>query len=175
MGNYKENLKIKVSKNFFLHEFLHPALLNEKNPLRFLNQNLVNYAEFLRSYYGSPVILNNYGFYLKQYLPSITQTNGYRVNRGVRHYLYNPKGGAKFSDHLYGNALDFNIFGLKDIDVYKELKDGGKLFTELNTNFGFNTLEDIKYTDGWIHMARRPTLILGEFSFIQGKPTIIIP
>ncbi len=173
MGHYKENLKIKVSENFFLHEFLHPALLNEKEPLRFLNQNLVNFAEFLRSYYGSPVLLNNYGFFTPEYYSALN--NFLLKNRGVRHFKYNPGRGAAFSDHLYCNALDFNVKKLKDLQVYNEIKSGGKLFTELNTRFGFNTLEDIKHTDGWIHMARRPNLVLGEFNYLQPLPTIIIP
>ena len=46
-------------------------------------------------------------------------------------------GGAKFSQHLHGNAVDFYVVGQSTVDTFKELKTfgGGKLSLALGSGF----------------------------------------
>ena len=173
MNYYTLNLDMKVNKYFYLHEFVSPSLLAQKNPERFITPQMIGAATVIREHFNRPVKINSYGFfcaYLEAAMRSI-----YQKNRGARHYLSQPKNGATYSDHLYGNAIDFNVSGVSDAEVYAEICLGSSLYKKLNDASGVNTIEDIEYTPGWIHIARRPRLIAGEFHYKIEKPTIIKP
>lgn len=78
----------KVSKNFKVKEF---ACSDGSDPI-FIDCELVNLLQKIRDYFGKPVVINS----------------AYRTpnhNKSV--------GGAVYSQHLYGKAVDIRINGVK--------------------------------------------------------------
>ena len=109
-----ESNKIMVSDNFKLSEFSCPCC-----GIAYISKELINRLQQIRNYYGKPLII----------------TSGFRCE------THNIKvGGKEFSQHLYGNAVDFIIEGIspKEIQKYCEnlFKDGGigygKTFTHVD-------------------------------------------
>lgn len=126
--NYEE----KLSDNFKLKEFVYSKqaianqIINIPNDIQINNIKLL--AKFLmqpiRDYYGLPVVISS----------------GYRceeLNKIVR--------GAKNSQHLKGQACDFNVQGISPIVVckaLKQLKEQGKI-----------SYDQLILEPSWVHIS----------------------
>lgn len=143
--------RIKVSKYFFLDEFVDPfTYFNEDdNGLSKIDNKLFAIADLLREKLGKPLRINNWwSFYernvnkgedwiIKQIeLSDLSKWSGYRSSRC--------KIGAKFSAHKRGFAIDPK--GDEDT-IFKIVKDNLKEFHSL----GLRRLEDPSITNGWLH------------------------
>lgn len=93
----KKDGNIKLSSNFRVKEF---ACKDGSDPI-FINSELVDVLQKIRDHFGKPV----------------TITSAYRTvarNNAIK--------GAKFSQHLYGNAADIKVHGTtpKTVSEYAE-------------------------------------------------------
>lgn len=128
-----------LSKHFTIEEFVPKVVFDEfgENSKWFIRPELVKLAEFVRNWFGHPVIINNW------------HVDGNFQYRGYRPCSYSR--GGKFSQHRLGTAMDFNIKGMTPQDVYKEIIDNKINFLIM----GLTTMEDIKDTPTWTHIDIR--------------------
>lgn len=144
--------RIKVSKYFFLDEFVdpHTYFSEDDNGLSKIDKKLFAIADLLREKLNAPLRINNWwSFYernfskgeswiIKQIETSdLSKWSGYRSNRC--------KIGAKFSAHRRGMAIDPK--GDEDV-MFGIVKDNLKEFHSL----GLRRLEDPSITNGWLHL-----------------------
>lgn len=95
--SFKAERQVQLSKNFKVREFR----CKDGNDKIVVNCDLVDVLQKIREHFGKPVVI----------------TSAYRTES------YNKKvGGSPNSQHLYGNAADITIAGLKakDIAAYVE-------------------------------------------------------
>ena len=131
-------MSMKLSKNFTLEELCYSATANKLkiNNLT-TNNNIVSKLKLLaehvlqpvRDHYGKPVVINS----------------GYRcpsLNKAV--------GGASTSQHLKGEAADFEIMGLSNYELALWIKDNLD-FDQLILEFCDNLKNDIN--SGWVHCS----------------------
>ena len=93
----KKNGNQKLSKNFKVKEFA----CKDGSDVVFIDTVLVNLLQNIRNHFNKPV----------------------HINSGFRTYSYNKKiGGARYSQHQYGTAVDIYIDGItpKEIADYAE-------------------------------------------------------
>ena len=82
----------QVSKNFKVKEFA----CKDGSDTIFIDSNLVDVLQTIRDHFNKPVIINS----------------GYRTEN------YNKKiGGAEYSQHMYGKAVDIRVSGVKPKEV----------------------------------------------------------
>jgi len=131
-------------KNFIAQEFLPKEVFNHFQDkynngalgLRYINKNIVPMMLFLRDYFKKPIVINNW----YQDGPF----NG-RTLRLPDNAAYTP-----YSDHTYGNAIDFNIPGIDIPALYVIL-----LLEIPNTlkTFNVTSIEEVTMTPTWIHLG----------------------
>lgn len=93
MPGYKKGVAIKLSKNFKTTEF---DCRCSSCSTTLINSDLVSHLQKIRNHFKKPVVINS----------------GYRCashNRRV--------GGARYSQHLFGNAADIVVKGVKPSEV----------------------------------------------------------
>lgn len=126
-------MRIKVSKNFYADEFLHP----EETDINKIDLRLIEVAQWLRDTLGKSITINNYatgGQYKESGLRSQTTTTG-----------------AKKSAHKEGKAIDIKVSGMTAKDVYEFcLKNSDTLY-----EMGIREIEDGRYTPSWTHLSTR--------------------
>lgn len=126
-------MRIKVSKNFYADEFLHP----EETDINKIDLRLIEVAQWLRDTLGKSITINNYatgGQYKESGLRSQTTTTG-----------------AKKSAHKEGKAIDIKVSGMTAKDVYEFcLKNSDTLY-----EMGIREIEDGRYTPTWTHLSTR--------------------
>ena len=126
-------MRIKVSKNFYADEFLHP----EETDINKIDLRLIEVAQWLRDALGKSITINNYatgGQYKESGLRSQTTTTG-----------------AKKSAHKEGKAIDIKVSGMTAKDVYEFcLKNSDTLY-----EMGIREIEDARYTPSWTHLSTR--------------------
>lgn len=130
----------KVSKDFFLQEFLPPEIF-EMSPVAgiwFLDPRIIIIAQTIRDRFGKPVTINNWA------------DGGAYKNSGFRDPLSDI--GAMFSQHKFGRAIDIKIEGMESEEIRKDiLKNYYTVFRPL----GLSTME--ADTPTWVHVDCRHT------------------
>lgn len=131
----------KISEHFDVREFVPPEIWNAfgENSQWFVRPEIVRLAEFIRNHFGKPMTINNW------------HTGGIFHYRGFRPRSCNE--GAELSQHRICGAIDFNIEGLTDDEVYDEIIKNEAAFMAA----GLTTLEDKTITKGWTHGDMRWT------------------
>lgn len=157
--------RIKVSKNFFLDEFLSPKIYEklflgkedywqsvvDKNNGTFYKlffngirlEKLVKIAQFLRDRYGKSVTINNWG------------SGGDRVNSGVRDK--DSTEGAPLSAHKDWYAIDAVVSGVDEKDIHKDVINNQKEWMEIGVTEIEEGTWDESTGEGWSHLSTRPT------------------
>lgn len=157
------NERIKVSKNFFLDEFIdpHTYLISEDRGLSILDFRLIKIAQRLRNKINRPLGINNWWGYFEENecdtpydeIIKDIESNSVLTIRGKKNRIFKWSGyrpphckiGAKRSAHKLGQAIDPK----GDENYYYEIiKNNAKEFY----NLGVRRLEDINITRGWLHL-----------------------
>ena len=157
--------RIRVSKNFFLDEFLSPKIYESlflkkedywKSELeksrdgfftKFANgdklKKLIDIAQFVRDRYGKPVTINNWG------------NGGDRTNSGVRDA--DSSVGAPKSAHKEWKGIDLIVEGITEQKIYMDVLSNQNDFL----NIGVTEIEkdtwNEKTGEGWTHLSTRIT------------------
>lgn len=126
-------MRIKVSKNFYADEFLHP----EETDINKIDLRLIDVAQWLRDTLAKSITINNYatgGQYKESGLRSQTTTTG-----------------AKKSAHKEGKAIDIKVSGMTAKDVYEFcLRNSDTLY-----EMGIREIEDQRFCPSWVHLSTR--------------------
>lgn len=132
---------MRVSEHFLLQEFCYPELYETfgENALWFIDQRIINIAEFLRTELNKPITINNYHF------------GGNYKESGLR--AFNSYTGTKYSFHRFGKAIDIKVKDVSVKRVFEFIQGAWKQLSKL----GLTTVEDIEYTISWIHLDCRNT------------------
>lgn len=130
---------MKVSKNFYLSEFIHPSFFEIKgvNPIWFIDPRVFSMAQALRDRFNKPVIINDW-----------TSKGNYSLS-GLR--PFSSRVGAPLSQHKYGRAIDPKVIGIDALDVQLDILGNWQYYQEA----GLTTIEDS--TPTWTHMDCRNT------------------
>ena len=130
---------MKVAKNFYLSEFIHPSFLEVTgiNPLWFIDPRAFSMAQALRDRFNKPVIINDW-----------VRGGNYSLS-GLRPFL--SEIGAPLSQHKYGRAIDPKVLGIDALEVQLEIRRNWKFYQ----GAGLTTIEDS--TPTWTHMDCRNT------------------
>lgn len=143
---------MKVSKNFDLREFVPPTIWErfKENSIWFIDQRVIDLAQFYRDYFDKPVTVNNW-----HYNPGGYSERGFRVPTTIT--------GAKLSQHRFGRAFDCNIDGITPNEAREEILKNREMFMA----HGLTTLESGEFAKTWIHSDIRATnlsriLIVGK-------------
>lgn len=131
----------KISTNFYITEFVPQDVFVkfQEKSIWFIDRRIILLAEFIRSRFGKPLIINNWS------------SGGKYQYRGFRPRSSNI--GAEFSQHRMGRAVDFNVM----------TKEAGEVSEEIIKNFiiykkaGLTTIEDPLFTINWTHVDIRDT------------------
>jgi len=128
-------VRIKVSNNFYLDEFINPETYQkfEASSQRYIRPEVIKIAQFLREYLETPITINNW-FDGGQYKES-----------GLRDF--NTSTGAKYSAHKFGAAIDVKT-SLKPSELVKKIIDNEEMFMLT----GLTRIEDTKFTSSWVHL-----------------------
>jgi len=131
---------MKISPHFDLREFVPKAIFDQygANSIWFLDDRLIEGAEWLRAHFNAPITINNW------------HTGGSFQNRGFR--APNTTVGARLSQHKFGRAIDFNVAGMTAAQVAKDLIDSGHI-----DDSPWTTIEDPAHTATWTHLDMRQT------------------
>lgn len=126
-------MRIKVSKNFYADEFLHP----EETDINKIDLRLIEVAQWLRDVLGKSITINNYA------------TGGQYKESGLRSQATTT--GAKKSAHKEGKAIDIKVSGMTAKDVYEFcLRNSDTLY-----EMGIREIEDAQHTPTWTHLSTR--------------------
>lgn len=148
--------RIKVSKNFYLDEFIDPITYYSEldRGVSKLDERIFDIAQKLRELKGSSITINNWWaahleYFKKNSTKTIEDFSKFYVKRGQFQYSgYRPQHytkGAKLSAHRFGKAIDpkgnekeyYDIF-INNIEEFYRL--------------GVRRIEDISITKGWFHI-----------------------
>lgn len=133
-------MSYKLSKNFSLEEMCYSATANRMKIKNYTTDNVIvsklmllceHILQPVRDHFGKPVVINS----------------GYRcpsLNTAVK--------GAKNSQHLTGEACDFEIMGLSNYELACWVKDNLD-FDQLILEYCDNLRNDINA--GWVHCSYR--------------------
>ena len=127
----------KVSKNFDGAELLPKGLYDRFGDLaiRYLNPKIILVAQAMADFYKKPVRVNSW------------KTGGID-GRTIR--LAGDKSFNLFSDHTYGNAIDFDIVGKSSLDIYNDILNN-PLLNAILRKIGVTAMEKNRPT--WVHLS----------------------
>ena len=130
---------MKISDHFQLEEFVPPNVFQTwgANAVWFVDPRLIELAEFVRTFFNKPVIINDW------------HRGGQLQYRCFRDQETNV--GAKLSQHRMGRAMDFNISGMTPQEVYSAILANSGAFMKA----GLTSMEDISATPTWTHIDIR--------------------
>lgn len=138
--------RIKLTKNFYLDEFVPPLILRAYGPraIWFIDKDVVNGAQFIRDSFNRPMFANTYF------------DSGEFINRGYR----TPEClvGSRLSQHKRGMAIDFTIDGVSPPEVFEWFI---KSYEFTSASHKFTTIEAA--TPSWTHLDRRYTALAVPF------------
>lgn len=125
----------ELNKYFIIEEFVPPQTIKMfgKKALWFVNPKIIELATAYREFFEVPVLINNW------------HKGGKLSYRGYRPPRVNV--GAEYSQHKLGNAFDCNIGNMTEKEMFDKVVDNYEYFKK----FGLTTLEDYRFTDGWLH------------------------
>ncbi len=131
---------MKLSKNFWLHEFIPPDLyeMSLNNSTLFIDDRLIRLVQFIRDRFSKPIRINDW------------MDGGGFVNSGFRPPLCDI--GAHFSQHKFGRAADLKIDGVSPEEVRRDIKANYQLYKEKTA---LTTIE--AKTPTWLHVDLRFT------------------
>ncbi len=132
---------MKVSPHFTLQEFV-PREVFERmgaDALSLIDPKLIELAEFVRVFFGKPMIINNWA-------------SGGQYNESGYREASSTTGAAK-SQHKLGKAIDIKIPGLKPKFIYEQILANEAQFMA----HGLTTMENIEFTTTWNHLDIRVT------------------
>lgn len=131
---------MKISPNFHIEEFVPQGIFDQygEKSVWFVDMRLIEGMEWLRSYFGAAIIINNW------------HQGGPFQNRGFR--TPQTTVGRRLSQHRFGRACDFNVVGIKPQVVWARLQ---KDWDIVRQHTFFTTMEDIDDTPGWVHIDGR--------------------
>ena len=147
----KTPVRIPVSENFFLDEYVDPVtyFTHDDHGLSLIDENLFKIVQYLRDLHGAPIGINNWWQFLYAYennaLDFLFWCEAKRVYvwSGYRSPLCAI--GATKSAHKQGRAADPK--GNQNA-YFKLVKDHAQEFYAL----GLRRVEDISITPGWLHV-----------------------
>lgn len=125
----------KLSKNFTLNELIKSQTATRKSIDNTPSQSVINNLKYLCENLLQPI---------REIVGPIIISSGYRspkLNKSV--------GGAKNSQHVTGQAVDFEALNYSNIELGQIIEDSGLIFDQLIYEF-------VKKTDpkaGWIHIS----------------------
>lgn len=127
---------LKLSKNFYLSEFLHPLLYKRvgSRAINFMHEQMVPTVQALRDKFG-PITINDWedeGEYAGKFIDS-----GLRIRTSV---------GAVLSPHLYGDACDCKFRDSSPLEVQEYLHTHEEEFPHILR------LENAYKTETWLHI-----------------------
>jgi len=127
---------MKVSEHFVIQEFVDQATFEAEgeNSITFIDKNLINIAEFIRTDINKPVTINNW------------HTGGQFKESGLRNA--NTSTGAKKSAHKLGKAIDVKAKDMGGKEWYEYVVKNAKKLYEL----GLRRIEDKSIATTWCHM-----------------------
>ena len=135
---------MKVSKNFYLQEFVSPDIYKKygDSSIWFIDQRLIIVVQILRNRIGMPLTINNW-------------PDGNYKHSGFREPSCPT--GAELSQHRFGRASDLKILG-------KENNGADIIRDEIKSNWnnvykepGLTTIEHEAYASVWAHIDIRYT------------------
>jgi uncharacterized protein YcbK (DUF882 family) len=129
-------MKQYVPKYFKWYELM-PSAEYEKHWLILMDERLLMSLDAIREHYNRPVTVNNW------------HSGGQFSLRGFR--PMNSKTGAKFSQHKFGRAADFDVQGISPEQVRKDIRSGL-----------FPLVTCIENNVNWVHIDVRNTTRLLE-------------
>ncbi len=132
---------IKINDRFDLEEFVPPQTIKlfGANAIWFVDPKIITLATAYREFFKLPVVINNW------------HKGGKFSYRGYRPPRVNV--GAEYSQHKLGNAFDCNIGSMTEKQMFNAIKENFSFFKE----FGLTTVEDYRFTPGWLHSDIRTT------------------
>lgn len=132
---------MKLNTYFDLEEFVPPQIykLYGEKALWFVDPKVITLATAYREFFKLPVVINNW------------HNGGSYSYRGYRPPRVNI--GGEYSQHKFGRAFDCNIGSMNELQMFTAVKDNFEYFKK----FGLTTLEDYRFTDGWLHSDVRFT------------------
>jgi hypothetical protein len=132
-------MRVKVSQNFFLDEFIDPVTYEElgAKSIDQIDGKLIAIAQFVRTKLGKGITINNWF------------TGGKFKESGLR----NPatKTGAKLSQHKLGKAIDLKASVVSGKDWHKFVKENSKELYKL----GVRRIECDSIAKTWLHIDLR--------------------
>ncbi|MFO0387607.1 MAG: hypothetical protein ACK505_12570 [Flavobacteriales bacterium] len=134
--------RIQVTDNFYLDELIDPvtyAARGERS-LQLMDMRIILALQYLREIIGKPITVNTWArrgnLSLRGYRPEGTRT------------------GAKWSQHKFGRALDFNVDGMTTREVHAVIMQHERYFIERGW---ITTIEDARDSPTWVHIDCRYT------------------
>jgi hypothetical protein len=134
--------RIPVTDNFFLDELIDPVTYSARGArsIELMDMRIILGLQFLRNVIGKPITVNTWhkggNLRLRGFRPEGTRT------------------GAKWSQHKFGRALDFNVAGMTTQEVHAVIMQHQKTLIERGW---ITTIEDARDTPTWIHIDCRIT------------------
>jgi|GEM_PF-1006027 len=149
---------MKISENYDVRELVPPeiyAAFGDKS-VRFVNKHCADFLEWLSSYLGVHIVVNNWHFFLENPAPTgdedwffdghIYRNSGFRTK--------DCKEGADNSQHRMKDALDCKAKGFEAELLRQVIREQ---FSSLNKRFQLTTIE--KDTPTWLHVDFRWTMM----------------
>lgn len=149
-------------ENFSLHELVHPSVIraghSEARIIQFLDMRVFRAWQWIRTERGNPIYMNTWGLSNRPEWYPIMKGRGLRVPS---------KSGYVTSQHYFGRAADGDELGTPAPELYDWIMKPD--VQEALLGFGVTTIEDISYTDTWIHLDAR------NWGFQSDKLQIVNP
>lgn len=132
---------MKLNDYFELQEFVPPQIYSKfgDRSIQFLDPKIIALATAYREFFKLPVKINNW------------HTGGPYSYRGYRPPRVNI--GSEYSQHKFGRAFDCNIGSYTSQQMFDLIVENFEHFKQ----YGLTTLENYKFTDGWLHSDVRVT------------------
>ncbi len=131
-----DNLNLKASKYFLLHEITYPGTVS-LGTMKYFDPGYFEAIDFIREFFGKPVYANNWAW------------GGKMRYRGLR--PFNCRVGSSKSQHKYGRGFDFNIKGMTPDEIRRAILENKIEFLK----HGWTTIEDGQYAPTWVHIDGR--------------------
>lgn len=142
------SLKAQGITNFSIKELVHPHVYDswgEERIIHFLDLRVFRGWQWIRSQRGNPIFMNTWGINVPDGYPEF-------VDRGLR-WPGKSNAGSITSQHYFGRAGDGDEPGTPAKELYEWIlkPDHQKALLDI----GVTTIEDIDFTETWIHLDCR--------------------